>query len=273
MVLNADDARLVQASQRFNGQITWFSLNAGDGWLAEWIKAGGEAAVLENNSFVFYRGGQAIPILPVEDFPVGLKGAAKYNIANALGAIALAFALGLPVEAMAEGLRGFTGSPEENPGRGNFIELGGVTVLVDFAHNPHGVGALIDSLQNIPAKRRLYLLGQAGDRSDDDIRELTRVVWRDKPARVIVKELPKSLRGRQPGEVPQVIADELSKLGATADIVGRTDREMDAVHQALDWAEEGDLLVLLLHNERKASLELLQRLRDEGWRPGQTVGP
>ena len=200
-----------------------------------------------------------------------MGGIAKFNLANGLAAIALADALGLPVEAMADGLARFEASPDENPGRGNFLELGGVKVLVDFAHNPHGVAALIEAIKQLPAKRRLILLGQAGDRRDDDIRSLVQIVWDAKPDRIIVKEMEKALRGRAAGEVPALIARELATLGAAPDTVSQAGSEVEATRQALDWAEPGDFLILLLHTERKAALSLLQELQERNWQPGQPL--
>jgi len=58
------------------------------------------------------------------------------------------------------------------------MEIDGFRVLLDYAHNPHGLSALIDFASSLPATRRLLLLGQAGDRDDQAIRELAR---RDRP--------------------------------------------------------------------------------------------
>lgn len=271
LVLNADDPELVRRGYRHEGAITWYGLSLDEKALGGWIASGGEAAFLSGDHFALAKGGEVARILPVADFPAGMGGAAKYNLSNALAAISLASALGLGSDAMAKGLAGFHSTSEENPGRGNFVELGGVRVLVDFAHNPHGVSALVQAVQDIPAKRRLFLLGQAGDRSDEDIRELTRVVWSCRPERVIVQELLSKLRGRQPGEIPAVFESELAELGAAPDAVGRAESAYDAVRQALQWARAGDFLVLLLYDERRRSLDLLEKLKAEGWQPGKPV--
>ncbi len=268
LILNADDPALVRRSAGFPGNIIWFSLEPERPDLVAWLAAGGTAALLEAGHLVLARGRDRSPVLSVQDFPLGMKGAARFNLANALGAIALAEALGLPLEAMARGLAGFSGGPADNPGRGNVIELGDITVLVDFAHNEHGISALVAALKQIPARRRLYLLGHAGDRRDEDIRDVVRAVCADRPDRVIVKEMREVLRGRAAGEVPQLILEELRSLGVPPKRIGRADSELEAVRQALAWAAPGDLLVLLLHSQRKAGLALLQDLQDRGWRPG-----
>ncbi len=80
--------------------------------------------------------------------------------------------------------------------------------------------------------------------------------------------MQKYLRGRTPGEIPTLIKDELDRLGAPARSVTTVRSEMDAVHEALDWAETGDLLLLPVHEARDEVLELLDTLKQSGWKPG-----
>ncbi len=65
----------------------------------------------------------------------------------------------------------------------------------------------------LPSERRLVMLGQAGDRDDAAIRELARAALALRPDRVVAKEMDAYLRGRAPGEVPGLIADELRRAG------------------------------------------------------------
>jgi cyanophycin synthetase len=271
MILNADDPKLVARAAGYPGRISWFGLSPDNEVIRAWTGDGGEACYREGGHLVRARGAEITPIVALDDVPLALGGAAKHNLANALAAIALTSALGLPPVAMAAGLASFTGGAKENPGRGNIFEIGGVSVLVDFAHNPHAIAALVEMLPALPAERRLILLGQAGDRSDEDIRDLTRKVWASQPEHIVVKEMTKHLRGRAPGEVTALISHELERLGAPQDRIGHAASELEAVHQAFDWAKPGDLLVLLLHAERDTVLELLETLKTRNWRPGQAI--
>ncbi len=271
LVLNGDDPELVARSAGFAGDITWYGLDLDRQAFAAWAEAGGHAAFIVDDMMILAHGSERFPVIAVADFAPGLGGAAKFNISNALGAIALASALELPVAAMTEALSSFRGTPEENPGRGNFLQIGGVSMLVDFAHNPHGVSALADAVKDIPANRRLFLLGQAGDRSDGETRELTRAVWSAQPDMIIAKELETKLRGRNPGDVPAVIVNELRSLGAPADAVRIADTEMDSVRMALEWSKPGDFLVLLLHGDRAPAMALLDKLKSSGWQAGDPL--
>jgi cyanophycin synthetase len=258
VVLNADDPELVRAERQTAAPVVWFSLDPRNPLIREHLAAGGSACLLEGDELVLLEGGERRPVVGVGEVPVTFGGTARYNVANALAAVGLATAAGVPAEAMAEGLRRFRSDPEDNPGRGNLIERDdGIRLLVDYAHNPHGLAAILNVAAALPAGRRLLLLGQAGDRDDEALRDLARAAWSFRPDRIVIKELPEMLRGRQPGEVPAILEAELSRLGAPAESLSRAESELEGVRQALAWARPGDLLVLLVHTQREAVMELV----------------
>jgi UDP-N-acetylmuramyl tripeptide synthase len=257
VVLNADDPELVRTPRTWPARITWFSLEPDRPEVLAHLAAGGEAALLVGDSLVLARGGERQEVARLAEVPIARGGAARHNVANALAAIGLAAALGLPPVAMAAGLAHFGTAPEDNPGRASLFEIGGVHVLLDYAHNPHGLRALLELARTLPANRRLLLLGQAGDRDDEAIRELARTAWSFRPDRILLKELPAMLRGRTPGEVPALLEAELLRLGAPAESLERAGPEIEAVESALAWARPGDLLVLLVHTDRDAVLARL----------------
>lgn len=275
LVANADDPALAPAAAAAAAasgrELTWFALDGDRRAVRRQVEGGGTAAVLAGDALVLWRDGRCEEVAPLDRVPIALGGAARYNVANALAAVAAAVHFGLDLAAVRGGLATFASSPGENPGRLNEFRLGGARVLVDFAHNPHGLEALLAMAAALPAERRLVLVGQAGDRDDGAIRELARIVWRARPERVLAKEMPQYLRGRAPGEVPALIEDELRRLGAPAAAVGRASSEIEGVRQALAWARPGDLLLLLSHDSRDEVLALLERLAGSGWRPGEPL--
>jgi UDP-N-acetylmuramyl tripeptide synthase len=258
VVLNADDPELVSRTSRFGAQAVWFTIDPDQPGFDDLLVAGDAGCTLEEGELVRYGEERRQVIARVDEVPIAHGGAALHNVANALAAMGLAGAIGLPVDAMAEGLRTFRGSPEDNPGRGNLMEIQGASVLVDYAHNPHGLGLLLRFAATLPAARRLLVLGQAGDRGEDAIRELAQTAWSFHPDLVVIKELPEMLRGRQPGEVPAILEAELRRLGAPPDALLHAADDPDAVRKALAWARPGDLLVLLVHTRRDEVLEILE---------------
>ncbi|HUF36521.1 MAG TPA: Mur ligase family protein [Gemmatimonadales bacterium] len=267
LALNADDPVLVAAAARLGAPLAWFSLDPASPLLL----GGAAAATVADGAVVLREAGRRETVARVDEIPIALGGAARHNVANLLAALAAAGALGIPPGAAAETLRRFGRDPSDNPGRANLLELGGVRVLVDYAHNPHGFRALAAVTASIPAQRRLVLLGQAGDRSDAALRDLAAAALALEPDRVVVKEMDRYLRGRAPGEVPGILAAEFRRLGVPADRVSEGGTETAAVRQALAWARPGDLLVLALHQDREEVVELLERLRAAGWTAGQPL--
>jgi cyanophycin synthetase len=271
VVLNADDAILREAAIPVKVPVVWFSLEVGTPGITEHLRAGGRAAVLDGDRLVLAEGDLCTVIATLDEVPMTLGGAARHNVANALAAIGAASVLGIAPAAIAAALHRFGTGTTDNPGRANIYRISGVVVVIDFAHNPHGMAALAEMGRAMPARRRLVLLGQAGDRTDNSIRELARAAWTLHPDHVVIKEMERYLRGRQAGEVPALLADEFARLGMSADAIAMPGGELEGVRHALGWARPGDLLLLAVHQDRSKVQALMDSLRTSEWQPGFPV--
>jgi cyanophycin synthetase len=271
VVLNADDPILAGARDQVSAPVTWFSLHPERPEIRDHLAGGGRAALLEGDALVLATGAERTIVATLSEVAMTFGGGATYNGANALAAVAAGQALHIPLEVIRKTLQWFGREVEDNPGRANLVELGGVRLLIDFAHNPHGMAALAAAASTLPSQRRLVLLGQAGDRSDSAIRELAQAAMGLRPDYAVVKELERYLRGRRAGEVPGLLMDELRRLGLPPEAVSFPGSEVTAVRHALEWAQPGDLLVLPIHQDRAEVLALIERLRREGWRAGEKV--
>jgi UDP-N-acetylmuramyl tripeptide synthase len=283
LVLNADDPRQVARAASLTEPIGWFALEPSNPVLRAHLARGGDGATVEPARalpaspaggsaaslpvLVLHRGGARTEIAPVAEVPITLRGAARHNVANALAALLIASRLELGDAALAAGLRAFAGSPDENPGRLNVIELNGSTAIVDFAHNPDGMRVVMEMAAALPAKRRLLVIGQAGDRDDDSIRAYAAAAAPFRPDRIVIKEMEKYLRGREPGVIPAMLAEEFVRCGVPRDRIEHAPSEFAAVEQALRWSRAGDLLILLSHAERSRVLSHLASLQRSGFAP------
>ena len=243
LVLNADDARLVAKAANYDGELAWFGLEPDSETIRQHVASGGTAFVLEGDDLVKIDAETRERICRSNDVPITLGGAARHNVANALSAAALTWCLGVSLDDIAAGL--VTMQQDENPGRCNIYDLHGCKVLIDFAHNPAAMSALFDMASAIPARRRVLCFGQAGDRPDTLIRELARDAWAIGLERVVVSELPKYHRGRQHGDVFRVIRDELLELGAAEGQIRHYEEELESLQDAIEWAQPGDLVIML----------------------------
>jgi UDP-N-acetylmuramyl tripeptide synthase len=271
LVLNADDPVLSRHGLALKNSKTWFSLEADNDIVERHRANGGRACRLLGPQIVFDEGPDTKPVVAVDSIPMTLRGAARHNVSNALAAVGVAAALGLPMEAIRTGLRTFESNPQENPGRLNVFEINGVTAIVDFAHNPQGIAAMLDMVKAMPARRRLVTTGQAGDRDDASIRKLATVIAQAHPDRIIVKELEDYRRGREEGEVPALITEQLVSSGVPLEAIDQAISELDAVRKAVAWAENGDLLLLITHSKRSGVVSFLESLQSRGWSPGDRV--
>lgn len=237
VVLNAEDAQLVALAPGLGAEVTWFG---GDGRRGEhaWFVRDGQIMARDA------RGERTL--LAIADVPIAFGGRAPYNVANALAAAALAHALELPDTAIVTGLRDFTSSATDNPGRGNLALVNGVQVLLDFGHNAAAVTGVIGLAQGLAAGGALRVtIGMPGDRNDAELAEVARAIAHGAPAEVIVRELGDTfLRGRAPGATSAVLAAELAGAGVT---VSHATDELTAVARALAASRPGDLVLVLVH--------------------------
>jgi UDP-N-acetylmuramyl tripeptide synthase len=197
----------------------------------------------------FHLGGA--PLVAAADVPITLGGAARFNVENALGAALVAQQMGIATEHIVAGLTSFNPSPRDNAGRMNVFDHRGARVIVDFAHNPDGVRQLGAVVRALPGVRRLVVLGQAGDRRPRDVEALVDEICAIGFDRIQLKELPEHRRGKAIGEVPRMLRGMLEARGVSADVIldPPADGELAAIDAALQWAQPGDLVLLLVHEQ------------------------
>jgi len=258
VVLNADDEKSVERTHLIDQPLTWFSLNHHSTVIQSHLGQSGQTATLQEGELVWSANGETETLIAVDEIPITFGGAAQHNISNALAAICVAKELGLHNESIVQGLKTFQSNLKDNPGRLNRFDIKGTTVIVDFAHNAHGLAALMQMTAAMSAKRRLVTLGHAGDRNDDALIELAQTAAAGGMDCIILKEQPGELRGRKLGEIPAILEKALIDSGFPAEHIVHAANEIEATQTALDWAETGDLLLLLTLDSRSEVLRLLR---------------
>jgi cyanophycin synthetase len=264
LVLNADDAGLVTHARSLRNEIAlqektvvWFSLHRDNPCIVESHSRGLPCGWLQHGVLHYSDGKTQQEVIAVVDVPITMDGAATYNVQNALGVMCLCIAFSLPVDAVRKGLGNFHSSPKDNPGRCNEFEVKGARVFVDFAHNPHSIAAVAATMKNIPAKRRLLMIGHAGDRSDEDINALTAGAFALQPEHIVIVELPEYLRGRESGEVSEVIRQQCLRGGLQQHQMSFCSDPLQGAARVLELLAPGDLALLLVHSQRDQVIELI----------------
>ena len=265
VVVNADDPHVMAEARGFVAPLVLFSLDGKSPAVAAHVEKGGEAWTVREGWIVRLDALGETRLTLARELPIAFEGAAVYNVANALGAAASARALGVSDDNLIAGLRTFTSSASDNPGRGNLSNVGGVQVLVDFAHNPAGIRnvlALVSRLK--PASGRLAVVaGYAGDRSNESIDEAAQAIFDARPGRIILRDLAGYSRGRAAGEVPSLFLEALLRRGTAKEIVDVAPSESIALRRALDWADAklGDFVLVLAHLESTEVAAVLEDAR------------
>ena len=277
-VLNADDHLVYRMGRHCAGRVVLFSMSKDkgeDGFdrVDGHVSRGNAAFCLEDTPqgelIVLRHGPRKMPVLYTHLMPATFGGRARMNVANALAAAAAAWAAGAHIHDIRQGLRTFTTSFFQAPGRLNLVEVAGTRVVIDYCHNVDGMRQLADFVSRMmtepqtrpgvlgagagaaaahPARtgRAIGVIGIPGDRRDADQHEygaLAATAFDE----VVIRE-DKNLRGREPGASAANVASGVR--AARLDGTGRAIRvekildEASAVKAALRRASPGDLVVV-----------------------------
>ena len=263
-VLNADDPLVLEMRRACSGSVILFTMQDKHEFVERWIRRGRKAVVLEKGPLgemmVIKEGRRTMPIAWVHTLPATFEGRARMMVQNAMAAAAAAHAAGAHLHDIRQGLRSFSTSIYQAPGRLNLFDLEGVKVIIDYAHNAAGLERLGDFVERMTADApaggrpgeaswtanlRLAVVATAGDRRDDDMRELGRVAARYFDDLIIRED--RNPRGRTRGETAALILEGVYEGMAAGARVGSVEvvvDEMEATRKALGRSRPGDLVVL-----------------------------
>jgi UDP-N-acetylmuramoyl-L-alanyl-D-glutamate--2,6-diaminopimelate ligase len=164
----------------------------------------------------------------------------KPNVYNILGAVGTALELGVPIEAIEEGLRRLPGVP----GRFEVVssEADDVTVVVDYAHTDDALRNLLETARPMATRKLITVFGAGGDRDRTKRPLMGMVAARLSDVVVITSDNPRS-------EDPERIIEEV-KRGADAEtrqshasIVIEVERR-EAIANAVRGAGQGDVVLI-----------------------------
>lgn len=248
-VLNADDDLVYNMGKKLSCRIALFSMNAGNERIVTHCRAGGIAAVYEENKLTIIDGGRKLPVCHVNEVPITFDGMAEFNIANALPAILAGYVQGFAIENIRLALKTFHPSPEQTPGRLNIFRLRDFTLMIDYAHNPHGVKALGKFISHYSTGKRTGIIAGVGDRRDEDLAALGR-----EAAQVfdeIIIRTDDDLRGRTVDQIFQLISSGIHQVRPELEVPLIASEE-EALRTAVLQSKPGSFVVVLVDNVSRA---------------------
>src|SRR6478735_6334184 len=265
VVLNADDRLVAAVARRVRARVALFTLD-GDTSAAvrRHRERGGRAYLVRDGALVEADGATETAIVDVARVPITIGGLARHNVANALAAAGGARGLGATIAEVRDGFISFAPTAERSPGRLNLFRVGSRVVIVDFAHNEAGVGAVLDVAQGIAAGAAgraapiTAIIGTAGDRPDDTLRGIGRIAA-ERAQRVAIKQTLRYLRGRTAESVVGELLVGIVAGGGDPTAVPIYDSETDALRTELNGAagrsnggraDSARVIVLMCHEDR-----------------------
>ncbi|MFT5631856.1 MAG: cyanophycin synthetase, partial [Gammaproteobacteria bacterium] len=260
-VLNADDELCLKMAAHTKAKnICYVTMNANHPLVREHVKRGGRAVVLEQgmngHMITIYDNSAHIPLMWTHLIPATMDGKAMHNVANAMFCAGICHSMGKSLEDIRQGLRTFTMSYFQAPGRMNVFDEHPFKVILDYGHNPAAIEAmtkLCDQLE--PDGKRVVVLTLPGDRRNEDIAEAARIVAGHFDHYICRRD--DNPRGRKKSEVPDLLAEGLKANGVAESKISVIPDEVTAIDTALKMGEAGDLLMIFGDNTSRCWKQII----------------
>jgi UDP-N-acetylmuramoyl-L-alanyl-D-glutamate--2,6-diaminopimelate ligase len=200
------------------------AINLGDPW--------GRRLAADRPDALTYGFAEGAALRPEALDGIDLKLKGRFNVENALAAMAGARLLGIADDAIAAGLERVDGVP----GRFEPVDEGQpFTVLVDYAHTPDSLENVLRSARGLTGERVICVFGCGGDRDRGKRPVMGRIAGELADLAIVTSDNPRS-------EDPRAIIEEIVS-GATADLEVEPDRR-EAISRAVEEARPGEVVLI-----------------------------
>jgi cyanophycin synthetase len=206
---------------------------------------------INGDMITLYDNGTHYQLVWTHQIPATMDGKATHNVQNAMFAAALAYSMDKSLDDIRHGLRSFDSTIFQAPGRMNVFDEHPFRVILDYGHNAaaiHSICQLVDRLE--VTGRRICVLAAPGDRRDEDIRAIATEASGHFDHYICRADDRR--RGRGDDEVPQMLREQLLADGVDTDVIDIVPDEVVSVSNALEMAQEGDLVVLFADDVRRS---------------------
>ena len=159
----------------------------------------------------------------------------SFSVSNALAVLGAAHSEGISLQESANALstaHGVKGRLESVPTDGNYH------ILIDYSHKPDALEKVLRSLRDATPGRLICLFGCGGDRDRLKRPLMGKIAAELADLVILTSDNPRT-------EDPERIIDEIEPgLAGTATPWIRICDRVEAIHRAIDLAEEGDVILL-----------------------------
>jgi len=257
-ILNADDDLVYAMREGLDCKVALFSLHEDNPRIKDHCAKGGLAAVYEHGYVTILKGGWKIRVEKVTNIPITFSGKAEFNISNVLGATLAAYVRDFKTEDIRLALQTFVPSPAMTPGRMNMFNFKNFTVMLDYAHNTHGIQAIGKYVQSVDAPLKVGIVAGVGDRRDEDIISLG-----EESAKIfdeIIIRQDKNLRGRTEEEMIELMTRGIKNIDPLKKIT-LFRKESEAIDHAIATAQK-DSFIVVISDVVPDALDQVKRYKD-----------
>jgi len=264
-VLNAEDPLVAAMAGHCPGGVVYFARDGGQPVVAAHRGRGGRAVFARDGSVVLAQGKREEVLAALAAVPLTHQGKVAFQVENVLAAAAAAWCLALPLEQVRARLATFRGDADQAPGRFNVFQAGGATVIVDYAHNPSALAALVDALEHFPHRRRTWV-STGCNRRDCDIVSMGEIAGNGFDRVILYGD--RGNEDRADGELNVLLRRGLAGGKRVAETVEVAD-EAGALQLGLQDLVPGELVVIGVESTPAALASVRQHLHANGRSPGQ----
>ncbi len=245
LVINADDPAALSVLLRSKVQsvpknIFLYSSSKFNSDLNDHIMKGGSGCWVDSGQIYVKNADCIHQICDIKNIPITLNGIIDFQISNALAAVSACVGLGAEISQIIAGLKDFFPS-KSNIGRLSLYQIQKGLVILDYAHNPAALSSICKVIDQSGASKKTAVIGLPGDRNNKLLTECAEEIALSFQ-KFIIKE-DDDLRGRNPGEVSEIIETAIMKKNSRANCV-RVSIEKNAIFKALENLQAEDIVVI-----------------------------
>lgn len=259
-ILNAADDIVYQMKDQVTCKVAFFSFDPNNKRLIDHCKKGGYGVTLNENKEIVILEGKTkqIVVENILNIPLTMDGHADFMVENILPITLASYLLGFDMEKVKQALHDFNPSIEQTPGRLNKFAINNVNIILDYAHNPHGLKAVGRYLSHID-KQKIGIVTGVGDRRDKDIIEIGRIAAEiyDK----VIIRIDDDTRGRTSEEISDLVAQGIQKVDASKPYYVIPDTR-SALKFAIERSEK-DAYVIISADNIPETIHIMKELEEE----------
>lgn len=240
-ILNADDDLVYGMHKSVTCKVAYFSMDEKNPRIQAHMKSGGVSAIYENGYITICKGEWKMRVTKAINIPLTFGGKATFMIQNVLPAVLAGYVRGFNLDDIKAAMETFIPSPSQTPGRLNLFHFEKFDMILDYAHNAHGLRALEEFLSRMEQTPKVGIIAGIGDRRDEDNEEIGRVSA-GMFDEIIIRQ-DKYLRGRTADEIIGLLMKGIRSVAPDKKVTV-IPNEKESIKYAIDHAVPGCLITV-----------------------------